>query len=58
MIKIKFIANEGKKTKSYSRFIQLTKEIYAVTFLLSRYSQAITLKIANEALLKINRNSE
>lgn len=35
--KIQFIANEGVKMKTYSSFIQLTKEICAVTFLLSRY---------------------
>lgn len=35
--KIKFIANEGVKMKTFSSFIQLTKELCAVTFLLSRY---------------------
>ena len=47
--RIEFRANEGKKTKSYSAFIQLTKELCTVTFLLSRYSQAIAFKIAKEA---------
>lgn len=43
--RIEFRANEGKKIKSYSTFVQLTKELCAVTFLLSRYIQAIELKI-------------
>lgn len=41
--KIEFISNEGKKWKSYSSFIHLTKELCATVFLLSRYLQAILL---------------
>lgn len=41
--KIEFTSNEGKKWKGYTSFIQLTKELCTITFLLSRYPQAITL---------------
>lgn len=41
---IEFIANEGRKLKSYSSFIQLIKELCIVTFLLSRWIYAIYLK--------------
>jgi hypothetical protein len=42
--RIEFIANEGVKWKTYGSFIQLTKELSAVTFLLSRYIFDILLK--------------
>ncbi len=43
--RIEFVANEGVKRKTYASFIQLTKELCAVTFLISRYFFAITLNI-------------
>ena len=42
--RIEFIANEGVKWKTYSSFVQLTRELCSVTFLLSRYIYAIALK--------------
>jgi hypothetical protein len=45
---IEFIAIEGRKRKSYSSFLQLTKELCIVTFLLSRWIYAIYLKIMKD----------
>jgi hypothetical protein len=50
--RIEFIANEGVKRKTYASFIQLTKELCAVTFLISRYIFAMLLNIIRSSNIR------
>jgi hypothetical protein len=54
--RIKFVANEGTKSMSYSSFIKLTKEICALTFILSRYFHIIILKALMNFQKQLNSN--